>query len=169
MFVLVGDAWNVVEASDEDVGKNNNHLYIKIMKANLFKKGGKMMYGFFLLFLIGLSAYIATTYHSSSVTMEGAVGGPALDLGNVANMSNVACAGMWKTLPVAQNGYTMVNALQEPDGTCIVDFMDTNGVYYTQTLSNKTTGVISAATPNANATPSAKNLFNENKYQKTIV
>ena len=133
------------------------------------------MYGFFLLFLIGLSAYIATTYHSSSVTLEGVVGGPALDLGNVANMSNVACAGMWKTLPVAQNGYTMVNALQEPDGTCIVDFMDTNGVYYTQTLSNKTTGISAtpsvAATPGVNATPSvaAKNLFNENKYKKTIV
>lgn len=137
------------------------------MKANGFKKGGKMMYGLFLLFLIGLSAYIATTYHSSSVTLEGAVGGAPLDLGNVANMSNVACAGMWKTLPVAQNGYTMVNALQEPDGTCIVDFMDTNGVYHTQTFSNKTTGVV--VTPGANATPSAKNSYNENKYQKTIV
>ena len=131
------------------------------------------MYGLFLVFLIGLSAYVATSVNSfgffgNSLTLEGAVGGPALDLGNVANMSNVACAGMWKTLPVAQNGYTMVNALQEPDGTCIVDFMDTNGVYYTQTLSNKTTGT-GTTTTNPTLASSAKNTFNENKYQKQLI
>lgn len=137
------------------------------LKGGLLKRGGKWMYGLFLVFLIALSAYVATSYGSSSLTLEGAVGGPTLDLGNVANMSNVACAGMWKTLPVAQNGYTMVNALQEPDGTCIVDFMDTNGVYYTQTLSNKTTGT--GTTTTTTTGPVAKNTFNENKYQKTLV
>jgi hypothetical protein len=144
---------------------------MKIKGSSLLKRGGKWMYGLFLVFLIGLSAYVATSVGTfGTMTLEGAVGGPALDLGNVANMSNVACAGMWKTLPVAQNGYTMVNALQEPDGTCIVDFMDTNGVYYTQTLSNKTTGTgTTTTTTNPTSASSAKNAFNESTHQKNLI
>ena len=109
-----------------------------------------------LILLICFCAFLAGG-QSGGLTVEGAVGssttantnvigsanGPltqGLNLASIASMSNVACANLWSNLYADPNGYTMVNALQEPDGTCIVDFMDTDGLYYTQTWSSQSNG-----------------------------
>jgi len=122
-----------------------------------------------LILLICFCAFLAGG-QSGSLTVEGAVGssttantnmvgsanGPltqGLNLASIASMSNVACANLWSNLYADPNGYTMVNALQEPDGTCIVDFMDTDGLYYTQTWSSQSNGPVTPG-PTVLVTPS---------------
>lgn len=64
-----------------------------------------------------------------------------VNLSNIANMTNVACSKMWASLNADSNGYTMVNALQTPDGSCVVDFMDTDGLFYTETWTSQNNGI----------------------------
>jgi hypothetical protein len=111
----------------------------------------------------------ATGSSGSASTVVGTGPGPintGLNLSNVAYMSNVACANLWNTINADPNGYTMVNALQEPDGTCIIDFMDTDGDYYTQTYSSqsiqKGSGTSSTTSPSK-----GPNNFNEQVLQRT--
>jgi hypothetical protein len=154
-------------------------------------KGGKSVYFAMLIIVLMLCAMLA----AQSFTMEGAVGSSSqtytannvvggspltsgVDLGQMAKMDTVACAGLWSGLYASGKGYTMVNALQEPDGTCIVDFMDNDGLYYTQTFSSKSNAAAgggggSSVTPSggtvATPTPAAHNQYTENGVSRTII
>ena len=143
-------------------------------------KGGKSFCYVMLIVVILICAMLS----AQSFTLEGAVGSSytagtavggtpltsGVDLGQIAQMDTVACAGMWATMKASGNGYTMVNALQEPDGTCIVDFMDNDGLYYTQTFSSKSNGAGGAAPGSAaTPTPAANNQYNENAVSRNVV
>lgn len=108
---------------------------------------------FICLFLVILFCAFMTSYFQPSKTMEtlinsGSSSGSGsaanampnqnngLDLTSIASMGNVACKNLWQSMFASANGYSMISALQEPDGTCIVDYIDNTGNFYTKTFSS---------------------------------
>jgi len=137
------------------------------MKVNSLLKKGKIYIYIFLVLLVVGCCYIAGMFPHNYMVMEGLVntgsvtsnnGNPlssGVNLSNIANMTNVACSKMWASLNADSNGYTMVNALQTPDGSCVVDFMDTDGLFYTETWTSQNNGNITTAPNNTSGpTPS---------------
>jgi hypothetical protein len=135
------------------------------MKVNSLLKKGKIYIYIFLVLLVVGCCTIACMFPHNYMIMEGLVntggtvtsnnGNPlssGVNLSNIANMTNVACSKMWASLNADSAGYTMVNALQTPDGSCVVDFMDTDGLFYTETWTSQNNGNITVA-PNNTAGP----------------
>jgi len=109
---------------------------------------------FLLLLVIGCSI-VAVVFPHGTMFVEGLVSGTGsitggngpnlnsgVNLSKISSMNNVACSQMWQNLVADGAGYTMVNALQSPDGSCVVDFMDTDGLFYTETWSSQNNGVV---------------------------
>ena len=135
---------------------------------SLFKKGKMSICMFLLLLVIGCSI-VAIVFPHGTMFVEGLVSGTGsitsgngtslnsgVNLSKISSMNNVACSQMWQNLVADGAGYTMVNALQSPDGSCVVDFMDTDGLFYTETWSSQNNGVVSTPTPasaNISGTP----------------
>ena len=134
------------------------------MKVNSLLKKGKIYIYIFLVLLVVGCCCISGMFPHNYMIMEGLVntgsvtsnnGNPlssGVNLSNIANMTNVACSKMWASLNADSNGYTMVNALQTPDGSCVVDFMDTDGLFYTETWTSQNNGNISTAPNNTSGT-----------------
>jgi len=133
------------------------------MKYNSVFKNGKISMCLFLLLLIIGSAIVAVVFPHGTMIMEGLVNGTGsitggngaalnqgVNLSKISTMNNVACSQMWQNLVADGAGYTMVNALQSPDGSCVVDFMDTDGLFYTETWSSQNNGVVPTNSPSSN-------------------
>ena len=140
------------------------------MKYNSVFKNGKISVCLFLLLLVIGCAILAVVFPHGTMVVEGLVSGtgaitggngPALNQGvnlsKISNMNNVACSQMWQNLVADGAGYTMVNALQSPDGSCVVDFMDTDGLFYTETWSSQNNGVVPTNSPSNGTTISPSN------------
>ena len=135
----------------------------------MFKNGKISMCLFLLLLVIGC-AILAVVFPHGTRVVEGLVSGTGVitggngsalnqgvDLSKISNMNNVACSQMWQNVVADGAGYTMVNALQSPDGSCVVDYMDTDGLFYTETWSSQNNGVVPTNQPSNNTMLSSNN------------